>query len=407
MWPALKRLSLGVTLILAAAGLLLLSDSPQPNALGAKPAGAPTRLPRIAMFQMSSQPIIDEGARGVMEGLKELGFEPGTGFELSRFNAEGDIATANTIAREMVAGGYDLIITLTTGALQTTAQANRKTKVPHIFGLVADPVAAGVEIGTEPLDHPSHLVGIGTFPPVEETFKLARRLNPRLKRIGLAWNPGEINSEVCTKLARQICSKFELDLVEANVDGAAAVKEAVASLLDQRVDALFVGSDVAMLGSIEVVVQAARQAKIPVFTSIPGNARKGSLFDVGANYLEVGRSVGRVAGRVIKGESIAKIPVEMSLTNTEFVNMVTAKTLEPTWQVPVDVLQNAEAYVDETGEHRRSPGQPPAPTTSRAEPVPPDRSTDRPRSIDGSRRLTGNKHPARVVVASPTRELRP
>ena len=29
--------------------------------------------------------------------------------------------------------------------------------------------------------------------------------------------------------------------------------------------------------------------------------------------------------------------------------MVTAKTLEPTWQVPVDVLQNAEAYVDETG----------------------------------------------------------
>ena len=87
--------------------------------------------------------------------------------------------------------------------------------------------------------------------------------------------------------------------------------------------------------------------------------------------------------------------------------MVTAKTLEPTWQVPVDVLQNAEAYVDETGEHRRSPDQPPAPTTSRAEPVPPDRSTDRPRSIDGSRRLTGNKRPARVVAASPTRELRP
>jgi hypothetical protein len=98
---------------------------------------------------------------------------------------------------------------------------------------------------------------------------------------------------------------------------------------------------------------------------------------------------------------------EWSLTNTEFVNMVTAKTLEPTWQGPVDVLQNAEAYVDETGEHRRSPDQPPAPTTSRAEPVPPDRSTDRPRSIDDSRRLTGNKRPARVVAASPTRELRP
>ena len=37
--------------------------------------------------------------------------------------------------------------------------ANKQKKVPHVFGLVSDPIAAGVGIGVEPMDHPAHLVG--------------------------------------------------------------------------------------------------------------------------------------------------------------------------------------------------------------------------------------------------------
>jgi len=306
------------------------------------------------MFQLASQPILDEGAAGVLDSLKEHGFVDGPNFTLKRFNAESDTGVANAIAQELVSGDYDLIITLTTGALQAVANANKQRRVPHVFGLVSDPVRAGVEIGREPLDHPAHLVGIGTFPPVDQALELARKLNPGLSRVGLAWNPAEVNSEICTLLARDVCRALKIELLEANVENTAAVKEAVTSLISRDVDALLVGGDVTMLGAMDVVVQSARDAGIPSFTCLPGNASKGALFDVGANYYEVGRSVGRMASRFLNGESIASLPVEIAIPPKLFVNTLALKGLKGTWTIPQDVRDQADAVIDEAGLHERA-----------------------------------------------------
>ena len=105
-------------------------------------------------------------------------------------------------------------------------------KRPHVFGMVSDPVVAGVGISRDdPMKHPPYMVGIGTLQPVVETFRLARRLAPRLARVGVAWNPSEANSEAGTKVARIICTELGIELLEANVEGSAAVREAVASLV--------------------------------------------------------------------------------------------------------------------------------------------------------------------------------
>ena len=101
----------------------------------------------------------------MLDGLKEAGFVEGGSLKLSRFNAEGDLATANAMAQELTGGGYDLVITFTTSALQAAANANQQRRVPHVFRLVTDPTQAGVGGGAEPLDHPSHMVGVGTLQP--------------------------------------------------------------------------------------------------------------------------------------------------------------------------------------------------------------------------------------------------
>ncbi|MBS0203840.1 MAG: ABC transporter substrate-binding protein [Planctomycetes bacterium] len=354
MWQSLQRLSLGMFLILLASAVLLLSESSRPKDRQRPPDGtaaAPARVMRVAMFQMASQPILDEGAQGVLDGLQEAGYVDKHKMRLTRFNAEGDVATGNAIAQELVGGEYDLIITLTTGALQAVANANQSRKIPHVFGLVSDPVKAGVGIGTGPMEHPDHLVGIGTFPPVDQALEMAKKLNPKLSRIGLAWNPAEVNSEVCTILAREVCQKLKIELVEANVDSTSAVKEAIGSLLDRQVDALLVGGDVTMLGAMDVVAKSAADARIPVFTCMPGNALKGALFDVGANYYEVGRTVGKVASRVLNGESIAKIPVEIAIPPKLFLNTLALKNLRDSWPFPAELIQQADSYIDEQGRH--------------------------------------------------------
>ena len=146
---------------------------------GAGP-GSPGRVRSVALFQHVSQATIEEGARGVLAGLAESGYQEGRTIRVRRYNAEGDAATSNTIARAIVGGDDELVITLSTPSLQAVAGANRDAKRPHVFGMVSDPVAAGVGISRDdPRKHPPYMVGLGTMQPVAETFRMARRLAPR------------------------------------------------------------------------------------------------------------------------------------------------------------------------------------------------------------------------------------
>lgn len=357
MGHTIKRLSLGVSLIAVASAILLLSDAPRSP--GRKPSGSTKSAANeppipVALMQMASQPILDEAAAGIIDALAENGYADGQQLQLTRFNAEGDMATANAMAQELTGGQYQYIITLTTTSLQAVANANRQRHVPHIFGGVSDPTKAGVGIGQDPLDHPPYMVGIGTLQPVAQSLQMAKQLNPNLKRIGVIWNPAEVNSEVCTVLARQACQKLDLELTEVTVENTAGVKEAAASIAD-RVDTLWIGGDVTVLAAMDVVVKVARDAHIPVCTCMPGNAAKGALFDLGANYYEVGRSTGKLASRVLSGESIAKLPVELAIPPKLLINTLALEGLHEGWSIPESVLTKADAVINARGTHEKQP----------------------------------------------------
>jgi ABC-type uncharacterized transport system substrate-binding protein len=346
----LRHFGPGLGAIALAAVVLLLSDLPK--------AAKTEKTFKVAMLQMASQPIMDDGANGVIAGLEKAGFAQGGSLILSRFNAEGDMATANSMATELVSGHYDLVITLSTSCLQAVGNANRRGSVRHVFGLVSDPTVAGVGIEKEPLAHPAHMVGIGTLPPADKSFQIAREMNPKLKRVGVVWNPAEVNSEIATKVARETCKQLGIELIEANAENASAVKEAVASVVARDVDALWIGGDVTVLAAVDVVLQTARQAKIPVFTCMPGNAAKGAIFDVGANYAEVGLLVGAMASKVLNGEEIKKIPWETAIPPKLFINTTAVKDLRDPWTIPQSLLDQADSIIDESGERKRESAAP-------------------------------------------------
>src|SRR4029079_16931824 len=101
--------------------------------------------------------------KGVLESLRARGYVDGGRLRLHRYNAEGDIATANAIAKEVTSAGNDLLITLTTVSTQTVANANATgSKTRHVFGLVTDPYSAGIGVNRENhSDHPPYLTGYG------------------------------------------------------------------------------------------------------------------------------------------------------------------------------------------------------------------------------------------------------
>jgi ABC-type uncharacterized transport system substrate-binding protein len=348
----LKSLGLGFLLIALAAGVLLYSDLPSRRSS----AEADGRTLRVALVQYASLPALDDGIKGVIEALRARGYVDGERLQIRQYNAHGDMATANAIASEVTSSDFDLIISASTASLQTIANANRFATPPrtHVFGLTSDPYGAGVGISrANHLDHPPYMTGLGSLPPVEDTFRLARELKPDVKRIGLVWNPNEANSVAATNLARKICSDLGIELIEANAENATAAGEAGASVLSRNIDALWVSPDVTVVTAIDVLLAAAKRARVPVFTSLPGNAEKGALFDLGAHYLGIGRVQGELAADVLEGRDPATVPVENLMPVQLHVNRLALAGLRDRWQIPAAVATRADVLVDASGRHAK------------------------------------------------------
>jgi putative ABC transport system substrate-binding protein len=344
---SLKRCLFGLILIALACAGLLLSDWNQRSATGG--------VRRIAILQHVSQPLLDDGVAGILDGLAAAGFVDGKSVSARRFNAENDIATANAIAKEITSGEYEVVLTASTLSLQAVANANRAGRAKHVFGIVADPASAGVGISREnPLEHPRHLVGIGTFLPVKPAFELAKRLNPALKTIGVVWNPGESNSEAFTKKAREACQELGLELREATIENSSGVLEAAGSLVSRGVDALWVGGDVTVMVAIDSVITAARRGGSPVFSIVPPSVERGAIFDFGANFYEVGKDVGALAAEVLRGADMTKIPIRNVVPERILINTTAVKGLKQQWHFPNDLMAKADVIIDTTGRHEKA-----------------------------------------------------
>jgi putative ABC transport system substrate-binding protein len=358
MLHVIKRLGLGLVLIALASGILLLTDLQQ------RVTSASAVL-RVAVLQHASNVILDDGVRGTLAALAERGYRDGDRLKIDRFNAQGDMPTGIAIARQVTTGNYDLVITASTPSMQAVANNNRDGRVRHVFTVVADPFVAGIGLDrANPLRHPPHIAGQSIFPPVERAFQIAVQMLPTLRRIGVAWNPAEVNSLAFVTRARDVAKQMNLTLLEANADNTPAVSEALRSLYVRSAQAIWVGGDNTVIAAIGSVIAASQRRGIPVFTILPGAPDRGTLFDVGPDFYQVGRLGGFLAADVLAGADMSRIPirdVQDIVPPYLSVNIKVLKGLKESWRIPDDVLAAATVVVDDTGVRRReanaSPGR--------------------------------------------------
>lgn len=353
MLGALKKSTLGLALIVGAAAILLYSDLDSRRV----EVHSKSRVLRIAVVQQISIPALDDGVAGALEALKERGYADGARIAVTRYNAQGDVSTGNAIAKTVTSSDYDLIFSFSTVSLQTIANSNRFATPPrrHVFALVSDPYAVGVGISRENhLQHPPYMTGLGSMAPVEDAFRIAREMDPALKRVGLVWDPSEANSVVTTTLARKVCASMGIELVEANAENSTAIGEATASLLSRGVQAIWISPDLIASHGLDLIVSKATAAHVPVFTSVPRSGESGALFELGADYDAIGRQAGNLAADVLDGRDTATIPVENVMPIMLKVNELALKGLRERWSVPADVRERANVVVDAAGTHLKS-----------------------------------------------------
>jgi ABC-type uncharacterized transport system substrate-binding protein len=110
-----------------------------------------------------------------------------------------------------------------------------------------------------------------------------------------------------------------------------------------------------------------------VFTILPGKPDRGTLFDAGPDFYQVGRQGGLLAADILEGADIAKIPVRDVLDLVPAflsVNTTVVKGLKEPWKVPDDALASASVVVDESGVHKKTAPETAVRPTADGRPVP-------------------------------------
>ena len=351
MFETFKRLALGLALIALAAGVLLYTDRASRNRTHRDFATlSQKKVYRVAMVTHASLEVLEQGLEGMLLTLAERGYQDGQRLEIRHYNAEGDIGTANAIAKEITSGGFDLILSASTISLQTIFNANKTgARTPHVFGLVSDPYSAGVGIErTNHLIHPPYLAGAGSIQPIEKIFKTARQMQPELKSIGLVWNAAEANSLAQTKIARQVCADLGIELIEANAENSSAVLESANSVIARGAECIWISGDVTVVTAADQIIAACRRARIPVFSAMPSMVTRGTLFDLGSDYLEIGRHVGEIAADVLDGKSPVEMPIDNFVPLRFVYNDTVPAGLRERWSIPENLRKEAAGAVTAT-----------------------------------------------------------
>jgi putative ABC transport system substrate-binding protein len=319
----------GICLLLSACG----RDGTRPQApAGPRPYG-------VGIFQSVDSPTANELRRGILQAFADAGLSDGRDIVVTIRIANNDIAEVQRIARDLAAGGVDMIIPLSTQALQ--AAILTATKRPIVFGAVAVPYLVGA--GQSADDHLRNVTGVVSTGPIAQALALIREVLPQARRIGSLWTPSEINSEHYLDLTRSAAARLGFEVIAVPVSGPAEIPRSLQRLVNAKVEALFPMSDNTLNSSFGAIGLAAEENRTPLFASFLRSVEFGACAAVGFDFYEMGLRTGRLAVRVKNGESPGRIPIQSMDEVRLYVN--TEAAARQGIVLPMEVLDRASRIV--------------------------------------------------------------
>ena len=119
---------------------------------------------------------------------------------------------------------------------------------------------------------------------------------------------------------------------------------AFATLAELRAGALVIGGGAFLLGRIELLTALTLRHAVPSISQDRDLTAAGGLMSYGGNLAESYRLAGIYAGRILKGEKPADLPVQQSTKTELIINLKTAKALGIT--VPLSLLGRADEVIE-------------------------------------------------------------
>ena len=303
--------------------------------------GGAAAWPLAARAQQRAMPVIGFLVDAFRQGLQETGYVEGQNVAVEYRWAEGQYDRVPVIALELVSRQVAVIVANSPGvqAIKTAI-----TTIPIVFTTASDPVQVGLVAS---LARPgSNVTGVTQFnvEVAPKRLEMARELLPAATMIGVLINPTNPQTEALLKDLDTASHTLGLQLHVLHANAERDFITAFATLAQLQASALVIAPDGFFLSrSEELAALAVRHAVPTIFQDRPF-VTAGGLMSYGGSTADSYRLAGVYAGRILKGEKPADLPVQQPARIELIINLKTAKTLGVT--VPLPLLARADEVIE-------------------------------------------------------------
>lgn len=236
----------------------------------------------------------------ILSELKSLGYTQEKGWRIVVKSANGQPDQAASVADELLNLSPACIVSISTPSTKPVFEKNAG-RIPHVYSFVSFPNSIGIT------DDAKNTTGLSDGVDFEGTFALIRECVPNLKRMAMVYS-AEPNAVISKDEMLRISKREGVETLAQAVSREDEIIPAIQGLLSKNVDAVFIGADSTVVNQSAAIVQAALDARVPVFATDEGSIEQGALAGLSVGYADFGRETARVVEKVVEAESGEVVP---------------------------------------------------------------------------------------------------
>jgi len=299
------------------------------------------RAPRIGILSPGRPPPDDafHQSKWFENGLRGLGWTPGSNVLLYYRYAEGRLDRLPILAAELASLPVDLIIArgLTIAAAQQAAAT-----IPIVMAADPDPVRSGFVAS---LARPGgNITGFSTqvLESEPKQLQLMRETLPSLERVGLLGNTAATRPEDIDR-SRKNASAFRLELLDFSISRSEQLAAAFGKLGQARVGAVLISPNLWFIDARQLAALAL-ELRLPTMHNLRQFAEAGVLMSYGADFADLHKRSASFVDKILKGANPAELPVEQPTAFELVINLSTAKSLGV--EIPPPMLARANEVIE-------------------------------------------------------------
>jgi putative ABC transport system substrate-binding protein len=300
-------------------------------------------MPVIGFLHSASPGPFARAVDAFRQGLSETGYVEGQNVAIEYRWAEGQYDRLPALAADLAGRQVSVIVAVAGNAPALAAKA-ATTSIPIVFVSGGDPVSAGLVAS---LNRPGgNVTGVSWIATalVPKQLELLRRSVGNAALIGALVNPSYPDRDLQLRELQKGADAIGQEIKIVQAATAHDIDTAFVSLVQMSANALIVANDPFFVNRRDQIVALAAKHRMPAMYFSREFATGGGLLSYGASLVEATRQGGIYAGKILRGEKAADLPV-MQSTKFEFVvNLKTAKVLSI--EIPPTVLALADEVIE-------------------------------------------------------------